>query len=586
MLKLISKIFLITLFLFAIPAQAAEYIKFFQSDIVVKEDSSLDIVEEITVHHEGNLIRRGIYRDLSMAKGESYQIISVMRNNKPEPWFTERKGNYLRLNTGNDDFLPAPATSTFTINYIMYDALRPIKGEDNNELYLNITGKWALPIEKTTVTVSYPEGTEIVRQYAYQTGKNPLNMEPGNPFEFSALNPNEEATIAQAFKKGTVNITIPAFWRWTILAFAAMLIYYLVAWYFFGKDPEPRAIVPDWEVPKDLSPLECAYIMKNGKTPKNSLFLHILGLIYKKAVSVREVQKGQFAKAKGFEINTLESADKSNPEVRLFAANYPKYLTVYDSEPDEDLAHYNSKLTKKTEKYLEQKYYRKRNLVTLLGSLFLPAVWLFYASDLCIFLFINLLLIYFANKNYMSVIIIWLNLLPLTLLPAINYFPMSLLILPYVCLILVFKYLMFQPTIIGQRQKEKIAGIKMFLETITGNQIISKDTQAQADDTGMPMENRLTPADMESLFPYAVALGLEKAWKKKFKTIFGIPLWQETMRNVYYHDNFTTNFSHCCRDAIHIPSSGSDGFGSSSGFGSSGGGFSGGGFGGGGGGGR
>ena len=581
MLKLISKIFLITLFLFAIPAQAAEYIKLFQSDIVVKEDGSLDIVEEITVHHEGNLIRRGIYRDLSIAKGESYQIISVMRNNEPEPWFTERKGNYLRLNTGNDDFLPAPATSTFTINYIMYDALRPIKGEDNNELYLNITGKWALPIEKTIATVNYPEETEIVRQYAYQTGKEPLYMTPDTPFEFSYLRPYEEATIAQAFKKGTVNITIPAFWRWTILAFAAMLIYYLTAWYFFGKDPEPRAIVPDWEAPKDLSPLECAYIMKNGKTPTNSLFLHILWLIYQKAVSVREVQKGQFTKAKGFEINTLESADKSNPEVRLFAANYPKYLTVYDSEPDEDLAHYNSKLTKKTEKYLEQKYYRKRNLITLLGSFFVPAVWFFYTPDLCFFLCLNLLLIYFANKNYMSVIIIWINLIPLTLSPAINYFPMSLLILPYICLILVFKYLMFQPTVIGQRQKEKIAGIKMFLETVTGNQIILKDQAIKTDSVALPMENRLTPADMEALFPYAVALGLEKAWESKFKTIFGSKTWQEiTSSHIYHTNNFTANFSHCCTKATYIPAP------QSSGHGSFGGGFSGGGFGGGGGGGR
>lgn len=181
----------------------------------------------------------------------------------------------------------------------------------------------------------------------------------------------------------------------------------------------------------------------------------------------------------------------------------------------------------------------------------------------------------------MSIIIIWLNLLPLTLFPAINYFPMSLLVLPYVCLILVFKYLMFQPTVIGQRQKEKIAGIKMFLETITGNQIISKDTQTQTDATGMPMENRLTPADMEALFPYAVALGLEKAWERKFKTMFGTEVWQKiSSSHIYHTNNFVTNFNHCCTKATHIPAP------QSSGHGSFGGGFSGGGFGGGGGGGR
>lgn len=581
MLKLTSKIYLIVLCLFALPVYANEYIEHFQSDILVEPDGSLDIIEEITIHHEGKQIRRGIYRDLSMAKGESYEIISVRRNGSPEPWFTEKSGHNLRLNTGNDDFLPAPETSTFTINYIMYDALRPIKGEDNNELYLNVTGKWNFPIERATVTVSYPEGTEVVRQYAYQTNKNALNMTPGSTFRFSNLHPNEEITIAQAFKKGTVNIPIPTFWRWTILAFAAMLIYYLTAWYFFGKDPEPRAIVPDWDAPKDLSPLECAYIAKNGKNPKNSLFLHILGLVYQKAVSIREVQKGEFIKTKGFEINMLPEANTSNPEVKLFKSNYPKYLTIYDNEPDDELIDYTAKLNERTEKRMEQKYYRKRNFVTLLGSFFIPAVWFLYTPDLCYFLLLNLVLIYAINGNRMAIIILWLNLLPFTFVPAITYYPASLLILPYICLILLFKYLMFQPTIIGQRQKEKIAGIKMFLETITGNQIISKNSFAQKGSIDMPMDKRLTPADMESLFPYAVALGLEKAWEMKFKTIFGTKAWQElSSAHIYHHENFTANLNHCCREAIHIPTR------QSSGHGSFGGGFAGGGFGGGGGGGR
>ena len=581
MLKLISKICLIILCLFALPVHANEYIEHFQSDILVKPNGSLDIIEDITVHHEGKQIRRGIYRDLSTKKGESYKIISVYRNGLPEPWFTEKNKEYLRLNTGNDDFLPAPDTSTFTINYIMYDALRPIKGEDNNELYLNVTGKWGFPIEKTTVTVRYPEGTEIVRQYAYQTNKNTVNMTPGTTFNFSDLRPGEEVTIAQAFKKGTVDIPLPAFWRWTILAFAAMLTYYLIAWYYFGKDPEPRAIVPDWDAPKDVSPLECAYIATNGETPKNSLFLHILGLVYQKAVSIREVQKGQFKKTKGFEINMLPEANVSNPEVKLFKSRYPKYLTVYDDEPDKKLADYTAKLNDKTAKHMEQKFYRKRNLVTILGSFFIPAVWFLYTPDLCYFLLLNLVLICAANDNYMAVVILWLNLLPLTFAPAIVYYPVSLLILPYICLILLFKYLMFQPTVIGQRQKEKIAGIKMFLETITGNQILSKNSFVPKDSIDMPMDKRLTPADMESLFPYAVALGLEKAWEMKFKTIFGTKAWQELSSAHFHHrENFTANFNHCCREAIHIPTR------QSSGHGSFGGGFSGGGFGGGGGGGR
>ena len=55
-----------------------------------------------------------------------------------------------------------------------------------------------------------------------------------------------------------------------------MFVYYFVAWLIWGIDPTSRAIMPDWEPPADLSPLECAYIDNNGKAPKNSFFIHIL----------------------------------------------------------------------------------------------------------------------------------------------------------------------------------------------------------------------------------------------------------------------------------------------------------------------
>ena len=100
----------------------------------------------------------------------------------------------------------------------------------------------------------------------------------------------------------------------------------------------------------------------------------------------------------------------------------------------------------------------------------------------------------------------------------------------------------------------------------------------------MSMEKRLTPEDMENLFPYAVALGLEKAWERKFKTIFGTESWQNfASANTYYNDNFTHRLDHVTKTAARHPishSHGSSPF--SSGSGGFGGGFGGGGFGGGG----
>ena len=135
----------------------------------------------------------------------------------------------------------------------------------------------------------------------------------------------------------------------------------------------------------------------------------------------------------------------------------------------------------------------------------------------------------------------------------------------YGILVYAFNYLLFQPTFIGQRQMEKIAGLKMFLETINSNKT------AQAD-------KRITPEDMEHLFPYAIALGLEKAWSKKYEAIFGAQkLAEKNANHIYYNTNISSNLNHYCAKASSYTSSGT---------GSSGGGHAGGGYGGGGGGGR
>ena len=44
-------------------ARAQEIIRAYNSQIEIRTDGSIDVTESITVHAEGNQIRRGIYRD-------------------------------------------------------------------------------------------------------------------------------------------------------------------------------------------------------------------------------------------------------------------------------------------------------------------------------------------------------------------------------------------------------------------------------------------------------------------------------------------------------------------------------------------
>ena len=589
MLKLIYKkiFFILLLCVLAIPVSASEFIEHFDSDITVNPDGSIDIKETIVVHHEGIKIRRGIYRDLSTLKGESYDIISVTRNGLAEPWFTERTDTALRLNTGDNTFLPSPETSVFVIHYTMNDALRTVYKKPYNELYLNITGKWDFPIYTVTANIHYPENTEIISRYAYQTEKPAQQYQNNETFTFNYIPPHHEATIAEIFSKGTVTIRFPKAWRWLLCGLLLTLLYYILTWFFFGKDPAPHAIVPDWEAPKDLSPLECAYIDSNGKTPKNSFFLHILWLLHQKAISVYKITPINSDKIKGFQIDASPTSNKTDHEAQMFNKKFT-HLTLLNNTPNESVAEYTQKLDHSVSRRMESSYYHKRNLLTFLGALIIPFCWVSLFPQYFEIIVIACILIPVAifSRNYIFTIFVGFNLLPLLLTINTNI-PVLISAVPYVVLILVFKYLMFQPTIPGQRQKEKIAGLKMFLKTITGSNISNDNPLNIDNNTGMPMDKRLTPSDMEALFPYAVALGLEKAWERKFKTIFGTDAYQElTTNNIYYQNDFTRQLRQTSLNTARFPRQTSSSSPFSSGSGGFGGGHAGGGFGGGGGGGR
>ena len=588
-------LYIICFLLWALPLKAQEYIETFNTDIMVNPDGSLNIEETITIHHEGINIKRGIYRDLSTLKGESYKILNVMRNDTPEPWFIEHQTGILRLNTGDNKLLENPATSTYVINYIMYDALRPIKDENANELYLNITGKWPLPINHVTAEVRYPPDTGIIRQYGYQTDQDPQTYTPDTPFEFLNLAPYEEATIAQAFTKGTVKIPFPKMYRLLITSFILMLVYYLLAWYFFGKDPTPRAIVPDWESPKDLSPLECAFIDNNGIIPNNSFFIHIIWLLQQKVINILENKGTGFLGQKTmYTLTTADKPETSNQETLLYSKNFPNVLTI-TANPSDRLAKYQQDLTDRLSKKLEKKYYHKRNLLTAIGALIMPLTCLYLFPEtiplpLVVFIMIASPAIY--SKNIWPLVFMAVIATPImySYLSATGDYIWPSVFYGYFILIVIFTHIMFQPTLIGQRQKEKIEGLKMFLKAV------SKTSQPQdlpKDETNTPkadkpvkltMEKRLTPEDMDNLFPYAVALGLEKEWSKRYADFFGYATVVKNTRDLWFQPKFQTDFAHCCKNTT-TPQHSNSGI-HSSGLGSSGGGFAGGGFGGGGGGGR
>jgi hypothetical protein len=160
----------------AAPALAEERITDFLSEVTVNADASLTVRETISVIAEGNEIRRGILRDFPTiytdARGQrvvvGFDVESVTRNGRAEPYALESLSNGVRIRIGDKDVFLEYGPQRYQITYRTTRQIGFF--EDGDELYWNATGNgWTLPIERARVTIRLPEGA-LIRQHAEYTG--------------------------------------------------------------------------------------------------------------------------------------------------------------------------------------------------------------------------------------------------------------------------------------------------------------------------------------------------------------------------------------------------------------------------------
>ncbi|MGQ7792231.1 DUF2207 domain-containing protein [Faunimonas sp. B44] len=272
-------------------ARAAEQIERFDSRIEVAADGVLRVTETIRVRAEGRDIRRGIYRDFPLAfedaegrrREVTFEINSVRRDNGPEEYRTERRGDAIRIYAGRSDVLLQPGEYTYIFSYTTGRQVRWPDGKP--ELYWNVTGNfWSFPILKAAVRVV--AAAAPTRWTAY-TG--PLRAR-GTAFAGAVavdgalsvettrrLGPGEGLTIVAEYPEGTVAEPTgrqrALFFLLDHRAFiiggvgmAAVLAYYLAAWNAVGRDPKGGPVIPLFGPPEEVSPALANYIHNWGFT--------------------------------------------------------------------------------------------------------------------------------------------------------------------------------------------------------------------------------------------------------------------------------------------------------------------------------
>src|SRR5690606_1922260 len=174
----LALILVLLTFLFAAPALAEEAITWFSTDVSLRTDGSVEVLETIAVNAEGFEIRRGIFRDIptllvnddNSRIRSDLDVIEVRRDGRTEPVTIEGlDAGFKRIRIGDADVMLTRGAHTYTIRYTMTRMGRIFA--DHDELYWNSTGNyWVFPILQSVTRVTLPTGANI-RDLVGYTGR-------------------------------------------------------------------------------------------------------------------------------------------------------------------------------------------------------------------------------------------------------------------------------------------------------------------------------------------------------------------------------------------------------------------------------
>jgi uncharacterized membrane protein YgcG len=487
---------------------AQERISAYDSEIDIRADGSMDVTERITVHAEGSNIRRGIYRDFPTRYKDRYdnrvvvdfQMLEVLRDGRSEPWFAEKMPNGIRINTGNDDFLPVPADYTYTLRYRTTRQLGFFAEHD--ELYWNAIGTgWAFPIESGSVVARLPKPVPVgnlhAEGYTGAQGAKEQNYTASLPAPGSArwqltqpLAAQHGFTVVLTFPKGLVTAPTQSqrvLWFLkdnrgvlvALLGLAGLLGYCLQRWNAVGRDPRGGIIIARYDPPEGYSPAGLRYMRRMGYDTRcfssDLLALAVGGM-------VRIHRDSGFLKDKW----RLERTGPGDPEPsgkpqRVLLGNLFSGDTTLELDNSNARVMQGAQLahTKALDERFQPRFFQRNGRS------------------------IGIALVIAIAGIALAVIVSGGAGLPATIV-------ISVLMVIVVC---VFGLLVRAPTLEGRKLLDEIEGLKLYLG------VAEREELARMPGPDAPPV--LDAQRYERLLPYAVALEVEEAWTKKFTLAVG-----------------------------------------------------------------
>jgi hypothetical protein len=481
----------------ALPAAAQERVLDFHSDIRIARDGTLTVTERIDVQAEGQQIKRGILRDFPTdypgKAGEHYtvpfEVVSVRRNQRAEPWQQERLPNGVRVRIGNAAVMLPHGRHVYEITYSTSRQLGFFR--DHDELYWNVNGNgWTFAMDNISADVTLPAAVpaEKLQLEAY-TG---LFGERGREYEAEAreggasfhttrsMGAHYGLTIVVAFPKGIVEE--PGVFKrlgWWIgdnkggtAGIGALVILVAFLWWrwnLVGRDPRAGPAFPRYVAPPGLGPAGVRFINRMAYDAK-CLAAGLVGLGARGFLKIRQAGDAYLVERTGKEPaewfpgeRTLAALLPGKPgtAVALAKAHNQAVQTVSGLMERELAVLYEEKLFSRN---------RGSHFVGV-GIAVLGAAAMFMTDT------------------------------PIVLMATVS--------VAMLVALAVFAKLLPAYSVEGRKLEDAIVGLRQYLSI------------AEKDDLARLKAPPQTAEEFTKFLPYAMALDVEEAWTRRFTAILG-----------------------------------------------------------------
>ena len=576
-LTTLSVIFMV--FLLNAGSLIAEAIKKYDVSIQINKNGTLTVNEVIDYEFDNDL-RHGIYRDIPLRSKKSgtdiykshVKMNSVKRNGEPENYTSDTSYEGVSYRVGSADRYVDSGINKYEFNYTIYNAV--FEKDGIYQVYFNPIGQfWNVPIESADVSISFennePVGENEVQQLEVytgeygETGKNYTIVQESGIIKIKTnevLEPRNGLSFRLNLKTDKISPT----WldKLEVLYYADPLviagpviilmlaIYGFVTWFLFGKDPSGKAVIPEFNIPKDISPMYAAYI-KGVRDPKEMLTIGMLSLLSKDYVTAEDKEGNGKNVKYSLVKDTERNPELSSEEKALLCVLSDDEKNIFKNE--QGLYDAAKKILGTLETRYNKKIYIDNNLFkypfilgiimvfiigmgiqNIAGSIIdgmgfiIPIIIIFFSS---LTIVLSILKRAFSQNTLLSMLIRLMVVMCLGIMTQMTGFIITVIIF---IMYSIYSKLIGKYTNEGIRHKEYLEGMKMYIKTAEANQITKFN---DVDEL---------VGYFKGILPYAVALGVKnEAIKLMQKTIklynFDENTYYDINRRVYY-DSYNSRF--------------------------------------------